>query len=627
METGKIRKFIVVLAITVLTAGNVWAQEEYDIGEVVVTATKTAEQIEEVGSSVNVITGQEIEETGKKMVADVLRDLPGVNVVQNGALGGFTDVYLRGAQPGSTMVMIDGVEVNDPISPTGSFDFANLTVEDIARIEVIKGPQSTLYGSDAMAGVINIITKRGKGKPVLTGSVEGGSFTTFRESAGVSGGTEKVDYAVSVTRIDSDGISMIKGGSERDGYYNTVLSARAGAQILDNAHLGGVVRYTDAYTDLDDASFIDDPDYHSKWKNFVTRLSWDQQLFDWWDHDLSCGYSHIKRDYRDKPNNVNDYEDMTSWYKGENLQAEWQHNFYIEDIDTVTAGIEYEKQKGSSSYKSSLFDDKFSTKNMEIWGFYAQNLLKLWDRLFTTVGIRLDHNSKFDSNINYRLAASYLFPETDTRLKGSWGTGFKAPTLFQLYSIYGDEDLNPEKSNGFDVGIVQQLFARKVSVGITYFCNNFRHMIDWEPALSRYENIGKTITKGVETEAFFYPIEVLGIGINYTYMEAEDRETDQQLLRRPKNKVGLNINWKFMGKGNLNLSANYVGKRKDMDFITFSRIDLDDYFKVNIYCSYDINDNFTVFGRAENLLDKDYEEVYGFATPGISGYAGARVKL
>ncbi len=622
------KKLLVGLLVTGLVCFPGWA-EEYDLGEVVVTPTKTEEPMAEIGSSVSVVTSKQIEESGKRTVGNVLRDVPGVTVVQTGPLGSLVDVYLRGTKPGQTLILINGVEVNDPMAPTRGFNLAHLTTEDIERIEVLRGPQSTLYGSEAIGGVINIITKRGEGKPTIGAYVEGGSYTTFRESASLRGVYEKLDYYASLTRVDSNGFSAAKGGSERDGYYNTTLTGRLGLNVFANSRLDAFISYIDAKSDLDDGGYEDDPNYDQKWDNFTSRLAFDQQLLPWWQHELSCSYTETKRKYKDKKDDIDIFEDMKSWYKGDDFNAEWQHNFQIKEIDTITAGVEYERERGSSYYRWDTYTDNFSRRHLDNWGYYLQNILKLWERWFTTVGVRLDDNEEFGDDTNYRIASSYLIKQTGTQLKGSWGTGFKAPTLYQLYSVYGDQTLRPEESRGYDLGIVQELFTKKLKLGVTYFHNRIKELIDWDAGLWQYKNIGKAITKGVETELFFIPWDVLRVGLNYTYLETKDKTTGQELLRRPKNKASLNVNWQFLQKGNLNLDLVYVGKREDQDFTVFpyNRIVLSSYVRVDVFCSYDINDNLQVFARVENLFDEDYEEVYGFNTPGISGYLGGKVKI
>ncbi len=232
------RKVLLIIGVLFLVTGpDSWAEEEdisdvtHTLGEIIVTATKTEIYPGEVGSSTTVVTADEIKKSGKRTVAEVLRDLPSVAIMQTGALGGQVSIYLRGAKPGQTLVMIDGVEVNDPMSTDRSFDFAHLTTDNIERIEVVRGPQSTLYGSDAMAGVINIITKKGKGRPMVVASFEGGSHNTFRENLSSSGSIDKFNYSLSVSRLDSDNISSAAGGSEKDPYQNTGVFSKIGYKI------------------------------------------------------------------------------------------------------------------------------------------------------------------------------------------------------------------------------------------------------------------------------------------------------------------------------------------------------------------------------------------------------------
>ncbi|MCM8819934.1 MAG: TonB-dependent receptor plug domain-containing protein, partial [Candidatus Omnitrophica bacterium] len=250
----KILFFFGILVVFII--GNVLAdQKKYDLGKIIVTATKTLNYQAEVGSSTTVISEDEINRSGKKTVYEVLKGIAGVSVVQNSAFGGVTSIYLRGAKPAHALILVDGVEVNDPMSTDRSFDFAHLTVDNIERIEIVRGPQSTLYGSDAIAGVINIITKKGEGKPTLSGYFEAGSHNTFKENLVLAGNLDKLDYSVSVSRLDTDGINKVASGSEDDGYKNTVISSKIGYKIFDNSELSLVTRFTDAKTSLDDGSY------------------------------------------------------------------------------------------------------------------------------------------------------------------------------------------------------------------------------------------------------------------------------------------------------------------------------------------------------------------------------------
>lgn len=629
------RKILILMGMWVLIMTvNSWAEEEqksaakYDLGKIIVTVTKTPSYQTEVGSSSSVVTAKEIEKTGKTSVLEILRDIPGVAVTQNGGFGGLTSIYLRGSKPGYTLVMIDGVEVNDPMSTDRSFDFAHLTTDNIESIEVVRGPQSTIYGSDAMAGVINIITKKGKGKPKWEISSEGGSYNTFRQSASLRGGTQNSDYSFSFSRLDSEGISKARDGAEKDGYESTTISSRLGYKIFDNAKVNLFLRFTDTETDIDDGAYEDDPNYTMWYRGFASKLEFTQALKSWWDHKLSFSYSDTRRKYRDEKDSVDTTEDAQSWYKGDNKKFEWQHNFPIVNWNTITAGFEYEEERGSFYSRDVLRrDSRFDRKNVDNKGYYLQNQLKLWDCLFITPGLRVDDHELFGTETTYKISTAYLIKEVGTRLKANWGTGFKAPSLYQLYSSYGSPDLKPDKSKGYDLGFEQGLWDDRVTFGLIYFHNDFRNMVDFDmdptsPTYYKYINIGRAKTKGFELGSTFEPIEDLKIGINYTYTDTKDKETGKKLVRRPENQAGLSINWSFFEKGNLNLTTNYVGHRWDNSTNTRKT---KPYTKVDLSTSYCLTKNFQIFGRIENLWDRRYEEVRGYSTPGRSFYAGGKV--
>jgi vitamin B12 transporter len=616
------RKILIVMGMLILTRGiNSWAEEErrpaakYNLGEVIVTATKTEQYQAEVGSSTTVITAEEIEKRGKMTAVELLRTVPGVSIIQNGGLGSFAQLYLRGGAPGYTMVMIDGVEIKYLMEHDGGFfDFAHLTTDNIERIEIIRGPQSTL---------INIITKKGEGPPKFSISFEGGSHNTLRELLGLSGSTEKINYSFSVSRVDSEGISSAAEGAEKDGCEITTASSRLGFNILEDSELSLVLRYSDADIDIDDGAYEDDPNYTARKKMFSSKIQFDQPLTDWWEHKLFFSFLDTERNYRDPSDSIDTTEDKDSWYKGDVKKFDWQHNFSPFDFDTITCGFDYKEERGSSYYCSGGWISKAERENVDNKGYYFQNQLKLWEKFFTTVGLRIDDHELFGTETTYKLSSAYLIPQTGTRFKANWGTGFRAPSIYQLYSSYGDPNLNPEKSESYDFGVEQNLLDNKLSLGLTYFHNDFKNLINYSFATSKYENIGKAETKGIEAEVTFKAIEDLTIGANYTYLDTEDKETGLELLRRPESQAGLNLNWQFLEKANLNLGITYVGKRSDYTPYP-TRGTNKDYTKVDISTSYDLTENFQIFGRIENLFDEEYQEVYGFTRPGQSFSAGIK---
>jgi len=373
------------------------------LGNVIVSATKTEIYQAEIGSSTTVITAEDIEKTGKRTVEEVLRDVPGLTVMQTGALGGGVSVFIRGANSAQTLVMIDGVEMNDPIDSSRAFNFANLLTDNVERIEIVRGPQSTLYGSDAMAGVINIVTKKGIGKPNVEGSFEGGSHNTFTENLALRGtAIDKLDYSFSATHVDSSGISKAYNGSEKDPYHNLSLSSSVGYKVLDNAKLSAVVNYTDAVTGIDNGANKDVSNYTSWSRDLASKVAFDQAINSYWTHILSFSYHDIRRKDRRDWNAVDD-DTMADWYKGNNKKVEWQHNISPVKWNTVTAGFEYEKETGSSYYRvtpdlygSTTHQNRKSIDNL---GYYLQDQFKAWDRLFITPGLRIDAHEMFGTEV------------------------------------------------------------------------------------------------------------------------------------------------------------------------------------------------------------------------------------
>lgn len=608
--------FTAMLISTVMIPNFAFAQEKgtaLELEKIVVTATKTEEALGQIGTSVSVITQEEIENRGARLVFDVLRDVPGLDVIQTGKLGGNTSVFLRGANSEHTLVMIDGVEINDPISPARSFDFAHLTTDNIERVEVIRGPQSTLYGSDAIGGVVNIITRKGRGKPKFHILAEGGRYETYHQSIGLSGSNQRTNYSFWVSRIDSDGISKASGGKEEDGYQNTTLSANFGLNVLNDSELTFITRYTNAKADIDDASYDDDPNYTTQNNTFLSKVQLKQPLNEWWEQRIALSLLDVERKYRDEP----DALDSGSYYDhfdGENRKFEWQHNFVIGKNNSPTIGFEYEEEQGSS--------ETFDKKSVDNKGLYLQNQFEFWDSLFITASIRRDRHEKFGSDTNYKLSGNYIIKPTLTKLKGNWGTGFKAPSLFQLYSSYGDENLAPEENESYDLGFEQSLLQDKLSINCTYFHNKFDQMIEYDFSTWEYQNIGRAKTEGTEVGLSFSPLSNLKIRANFTRTDTKNKSTGKKLIRRPRNKYNLKLNYQPTEKVNTTLMLNYFGSRWDN---TNNTRKMKGYTKVDLTASYQINKDVQIFGRIENLFDRIYEEVLGYATPGISLYAGSKI--
>lgn len=595
-----------------------WAQEtppEVEVEEVVVTATKTEVPLKEVTSSVTVITEEEIQAKNAKTVLEVLRDVPGLDVVQTGGPGGTTSVFMRGSNSSHTLVLIDGVQVNSPT--TGAFDFADMTVDNVERIEIVRGAQSTLYGSEAIGGVINIITKRGKGAPAFSLSAEAGAFRSFRESIGLRGTTPLLDYSLSVARFDTDGFSKASernGNTEDDGYENTTLSSRLGMNLGAVGQLDLTARYTNAKVDLDGCGFpvcpIDDPNFVQDSQSLVISTRYSRPLTGWWNQQLQIGFDLEELKGSDPDTVFSNYEIDT-----QSRRTEWQHHFSISEADLLTLGYEYEVQAGRGE---GTFDESISNSAL-----YIQNQHHVSEAFSQVVGVRADYNSRFGDKITYKAEAAYNPSGTGTRFRAAYGTGFRGPTLNDLFFPgFGNPDLEPETSESVEGGIEQALFSNKVSLRGTYFHTSFENLIVFDSVTSLPQNIGRARAKGAELELRVSPAKAITLRTNYTYTSARNEENDQELPRRPRQKAGAGLSITPIPSLKTQLDLLYVGKRFNDSANTQP---VDAYTLIHLAGSFDLTKTVQIFARVENLFDREYEEVLGYGTAGRSAYGGVKM--
>lgn len=618
-----------------ITPAAFCADEVFDLDEIVVTATRTRTPSREIASTTTIITGKDIEKRQKDTALELLREVAGIDVVQSGGMGRTSSIYIRGAEPGHTLVLMDGVEMNDPGSSRRLCDLSTFTTENIERIEIIRGPQSTLYGSDAIGGVINIITKKGSGKPSFSVSAEGGSLNTFKESFSSSGGSSVVNYSVGVTRIDTDGISAAGkkyGNGEKDGFENTSFSARFGYTPTENFELDLIVKHSDSIADLDNGAGAgkDDPNHVFESKRFSFRTEANITLPDKkWDQKI--GFSFASQERKDINEKDIDHPDdlRRSSFDGRLIEFDWQHNFHLHETNTLTLGLEIEEEAmESDDYReqaSGISMSAFKKKTAQTQGYYLQDQIRLADAFFATLGVRIDEHDEFGSKTTYRLAPAYLFKQTGTKIKATYGTGFKAPSLSQLFHPdWGNADLKSEESIGWDIGVEQFFWNKKANFSVTYFSNEFDNMIDWVSSggVSGYQNITEAESKGIELLLSVRPIESITFHTHYTRTNTENKTTEKDLRRRPEDKFGFDMDWRFHEKGNVRLGVIYVGERYSD---SASQKNLDDYTLVNLAASYDINKNFQWLGCVENLFDEDYEENTGYGTPGTSVHTGFKM--
>ncbi len=612
--------------------------------DIVVSASRIEVPAEEIGTAATVLDREQIEDSQTRVTSDILRQVPSVAVNRSGPVGTFTQIRIRGAEANQTHVRIDGIEVSDPAS-SNEFDFANLLATDIERVTVLRGAQSALYGSDALAGVIDIRTRRGEGPFSIEGFAEGGSFATTTGNVRLGAGNEHHDYALSVTGLRSDGINISQFGDEKDGYRNLSTSFVGAVRPRESVEIEAAARYTRFRLETDDDDFaspatptqglVIDTDDDSKGWFFYGRLGGAAELIeDKLTQKVEVAFTDTKREgFAAGTREV--------LRKGDRLKvgtqsllslrtpgiADAEHHF--------VAGYEYERAR----FDKSEFGVALERKIVEhsVIGEYRIGLI---DRVFLSGAVRRDWNEFFDDAATWRVTAAILVPETEARIHGSYGTGVTDPTFDDLFgfdpdSFVGNPSLQPEESRSYDVGVEVSLASGRAVLDVTYFHATLENEIvpTFDPAtfLGSVVNLAAdSKRRGVEVSLTARPMPGLSVTGSYTYTRSRDG-TGSAEIRRPRDLVSLNGAYRFMNdRAMINLGIDYNGDQEDNRFFVTMpprRVTLDSYTLVSLAGSYRLGDGVEVFARVENALDETYQEVFSSRTHGIAGFAGVRAKL
>lgn len=591
--------------------------------EIVVSATRIETPVTEVASSVTVIGRDEIARRGVTTLVDALEAVPGLSMVRTGGPGQLASPFLRGGSPDHTLVLIDGIEINDPSAVGRGASLDILDAAGVERIEVLRGPQSSLYGSDAMAGVINIVTRSGAGKPSASLLLEGGSYNTFTEAATLQGGSNRVHYAASVNRVDSQGISAAGrryGNGEKDAYHATSAAGRLGFTPAECLGLDVIARYLDSYTQFDAAGGEGGDalgTYGEEQRLFLRTQARVGEADSAWVNNLGVAYT----DHDRKSHSA--WGDST--FEGQLFKVDWKSDLRVCESHTATLGAEYENERAKA--------DTLSRHTADTLSAYLQDRWTITEPLSLTMGGRVDDYDTFGSAWTYRVAPLYAIESTGTRLRATYGTGFKAPSLYQLYAPateygpIGNADLEAEKMEGWDAG-VEQVLCPHLTVGATYFENSYRDMIEYGYG---FENHARAETRGVEFSSTLRATDALTIRATYTYLDTENKTTGEELIRRPNHRATLDADYAWTACFRTGIGAQYVGNRSDNLYTATmmgpEHVTLDSYTLVNLRASCQVSPRVEVYARVENLLDEKYEEVAGYGTPGLSAYGGVRVAL
>ena len=625
---------------SVVTPVDTTANETSTLKEVVVTANRVDVPLQDVTSSSTVITLTELEQKQAGTVLDAIQSVPGVDIAQTGQPGETASVYIRGTNPEHTLVLFDGIPLNDPIGAPGSYDYLDgLSLDDVKQIEVIRGPQSTLWGSNAIGGVINIIPQSGPSP--LGGSVlvEGGSYGTSHEAASAHGGDNGGYFNVDVSHFNTSGFPALEaqyGGTVNNGDDNNTASLGVGSNLTSNLQENILVRYSQSNTsiDADNENFVlaDDPDYFALQKQFMAASHTDWKLLDGsWEQILTASFADDNRLFNGVSNPYNTYFEQGN-FDGQTAQINWQNNIRLAKEETVVVGIQGQQQwaisndtNGYSDVTGSAFTSVVPGTTVQIASAFIESQTSIEDNFFFNLGGRWDNHSQYGVHTTYQAGLAYVVPDLNTKLKANYGTGFLAPSLYQLYApTYGNASLLPETSVGYDIGFEQPI-GKDLTVGASYFDNDLTNLIQF---VNIYSNVGQARSYGVESFVEFKGVKNLDIKGNYTYDNAQDLIANVPLLRRPQNKASGDVDYQLDAAG-LGASLIYVGNSFDENFVTGSGniVPLASYFLVNLRAFYQVNSQVKLFARVDNLFNQYYEEAFGYTTPGLSVYGGTKVSF
>jgi len=628
------------------------AQASDDGGNtVVVTATRTPTPQLQTGESVSVISGAELQTLQTVALTDALALTPALTVNRNGEIGQLTTISVRGAESGQSLVLIDGVRINDPSGTDEGAILGDLMVNNIDRVEVLRGSQSTLYGSDAIGGVIDVITARG-GEDQLRASLEGGSFDTYHVNAAFNGSDGGVEYGAALNYFHTNGVSAADaraGNSETDGYGNIGATANARVPVSGNISIDLRGYYTRARADFDDgaASFL--PPYPPA----------DSAAY--YTDSLFAGYAGVNADFfggmfhnrfavmgtksnRTFFDSAFDTIHENALNKGNALRFEYQGTVDLAKDDRLTFGAETQRIGFTGDYFSSFsFFDSFNKGHSRVTGYYAQLQGTLFDTLTLTGGARYDDDDRFGGHTSLKLAAAWRATDT-TVLHANYGDGFKAPSLYESFSQYSNPDgpLAPEVSHGWEAGVDQFAMDGRVRGTLTWFERRTSNLIDFQScyvvsppqpectaraaAGGYYYNVGRTRSEGIEAEITAAITDTLNVMANYTDMTSRDLLSGRSLQRRPHIQANGTIEWKPQEDWSVGASVSYMGDRIDQYDTSVSPaapFRNGSYTLANLFGEYDFG-NWSLYGRVENLFDTHYQPELGYGAPGRAFYVGIR---
>jgi vitamin B12 transporter len=633
------------MTFTPLIAGAASSESnDTSLDEVVVVANRAPEPLSKVGNSVTVLDQQAIQDSQKVDMSSLLATTPGITFSRTGGPGNSANVYIRGADSGHTMVLIDGVVVNDPSSTGGNFDFGNLLVGDISRIEILRGAQSTLYGSQAIGGVINIVTA--EPQPDLSADVqaEGGSLGTGLFKGGIGDKADNWSFRLGATYYATDNVPTLDkryGGAGVDPFHDTVVSGRATYDFTPDVQLDERAYWTESrvfYDGYSPVTFLlaNYPQYEDVRQLFdYTGVN-----FNFFDDRLKnrVAYEYTTTQHSDYNSAVDPITQSDS-YRGDNSRVEYQGTVAVADGYQAVFGVQQEKSWIDTTPYAPAHADTGQV------GEYVQLQGEVISGLTLTAGERHDHYDTFGQHYTGQFAAAWSLPSS-TVLRASWSQGYKAPSLYQLYSPYGNSALKPETSTGGDVGVEQHLWNDRVTLSATYFLTHFNNLIEFEDCPGSplcttlgqdggyYVNFDRAKASGVELQASATLTPELMVAANYSHIKTLDETPGsategQQLYQRPEDAANLSVTYSWPHSIKTTVAARYGGPSLDQNFNVYptATVRLGGYTLLDLRVSYDVTDKLELYARVDNATNKWYETVYQYGTWGRTAFFGLRAKL
>ncbi len=608
-----------------------------DQNTIIVTANRNDAPLSRVGQSVTVISATDIRTEQSSAVVDLLRRVPGVTVTSNGGLGTTAAVNIRGANSDQTVALIDGVKLNDPSSPSSGFNFGNLLTGNISRIEVVRGSQSVLWGSQAIGGVVNIITREPTEKLTINAQAEYGWRNTGQVVGNISGKFGPMSVSVGAGYLRSDSYSAYnetRGATERDGYKNYGGHAKFQIALSDAISIDLRGHYSNGKVDVDGfapPSFaFGDTNETAKTEELVGYTGLNIAFFNGrFRNRFAYAYTGTKRESLDLSGMA---AFKTFDGKGENQRFEYQGIVDIADVYGLTFGAETEK----SSFRTSSFGGPIARAEARLSSFYAQLSASPVSGVTLTAGARYDDSKTFGGNTTFAANGIYTPNNGLTTIRASYGEGFKVPSLFQLFSDFGNTTLKPESSRGWDASITQKLVNGAIEVGATWFRRDSNNQIVFISCVApltgicvnrpfgTYDNALRTFAQGLEFGLMLKPVETLSVQASYSWIQSENRATGLKLARRPRQSANVSIDniWAF----GLETGATITHVGDSFDDAA-NRRPLEGYVLVDIRATYPITKRVSIYGRIENLFDERYETTFQYGTARRAAYVGVRLNF